>query len=110
MKLKIDYFLELTSTKLQLLLARLDEGDINLAFTQSKLQGAQAICKPGEHQQACVVPGAEFELHCHARFTVEPWQLQVIVGPSKGEGLQYKVRAGIAYRSLGEQGEVVRMG
>lgn len=39
----------LTCTKLQLLLARLHKGDVDLALTQAQLQGAEIISKAGEH-------------------------------------------------------------
>lgn len=75
---------EPTGGKLQLLLARLENGDVDLALTKPQLQCAEVISKACEHQQTRVVPRAEHKLYKHAGLPEEAWHLQVIVGTRKG--------------------------
>lgn len=90
-----------TCSEAESLVARLCESDVDLTLTQSKLQRTQIISKPGKHQQSCVVPRPEFELHCQPTPPKEPRHLEVVVGPCKGHGSPEEITACVVHFLLG---------
>lgn len=92
--------MSVTCSEAESLVPWLREGDVDLTLTQSKFQRAQIISKPGEHQQSCVVPRTELELHCQAALSKEPWHLEIVVGPRKGHGSPKKVTACVVHLFL----------
>ena len=83
-----------TCSKLEFLLSWLEYGDVDLSLTQTQLKGTQVISEAREHEQPCVVPGAELELDEHAWPPEEARHLQEVVGPGKGHRFEENVAAG----------------
>lgn len=92
--------MNVTCSEAESLVPWLCERDVDLTLTQSKLQRARFISKPGEHQQSCVVPRPELELHCQSALSKEPRHLEVVVGPCKGHGSPQEVTARVVHLFL----------
>lgn len=90
-----------TCGKLQLLLARLGDGDIDLPLAQHHLEGAQAVGKARVEQETDGVPGAEAKADSQAVPPRDPRHLHVVVDASEGDGAGQLVLAVVAHFALG---------
>lgn len=82
-----------TCRKLEFLLARLENGDVDLPLAQAQLEGADVVGKAREHQQSRVIPRAEHELDEHAGPPEEAGDLQEVFGPGKSHRFEENVPA-----------------